>query len=131
MSLSNEELLYKLFGINAELLIDHAWGFESCGMADIKAYKPLTNSINSGQVLSCPYTYDKAKLITREMCDLLVLDLVEKHIVTNQIVLTIGYDSECLTKGNIPYSGEVTIDYYGRPALRKEIVQILYSSLPS
>ena len=114
-SIENEDLLYKLFGINAELLIDHAWGWEPCTMENIKSYRPLSNSMSSGQVLHCPYDYDKAKLITREMCDLLVLDLVEKHIVTNQIVLTIGYDSECLTKGNISYSGEVTIDYYGRP----------------
>ena len=84
-------------------------------MENIKSYRPLSNSMSSGQVLHCPYEYDKAKLITREMCDLLVLDLVEKHIVTNQIVLTIGYDSESLTKGNIQYSGEVTIDHYGRP----------------
>ena len=115
MSLFNEELLYKLFGINAELLIDHAWGFESCGMADIKAYKPLTNSINSGQVLSCPYTYDKAKLIVREMCDLLVLDMVEKRVATNQITLTVGYDSESLTAKNCEYRGEIVLDYYGRP----------------
>ena len=114
-SIENEDMLYKLFGINAELLIDHAWGWEPCTMENIKSYRPLSNSMSSGQVLHCPYEYDKAKLITREMCDLLVLDLVEKHIVTNQIVLTIGYDSESLTKGNIPYSGEVTIDYYGRP----------------
>ena len=84
-------------------------------MENIKSYRPLSNSMSSGQVLHCPYEYNKAKLITREMCDLLVLDLVEKHLVTNQIVLTIGYDSECLTKGNISYSGEITIDHYGRP----------------
>ena len=93
-SIENEDMLYKLFGINAELLIDHAWGWEPCTMENIKSYRPLSNSMSSGQVLHCPYEYDKAKLITREMCDLLVLDLVEKHIVTNQIVLTIGYDSE-------------------------------------
>ncbi len=115
MSLCNEDLLYKLFGINAELLIDHAWGFESCGMSDIKAYKPLTNSINSGQVLSCPYTYDKAKLIVREMCDLLVLDMVEKRVATNQITLTVGYDSESLTAKDCEYRGEIILDYYGRP----------------
>ena len=113
-SIENEELLYKLFGINAELLIDHAWGWEPCTMENIKSYRPLSNSISSGQVLQCPYEFHKAKLITREMCDLLVLDLVEKHIVTNQIVLTVGYDVECLTRGDISYSGEITVDHYGR-----------------
>ena len=113
-SIEDDELLYKLFGVNAELLIDHAWGFEPCGMEHIKSYRPLSNSLSSGQVLHCPYDYVKAKLITREMCDLLVLDLVEKHLVTNQIVLTVGYDCESLTDKNISYSGEVTVDYYGR-----------------
>ena len=86
----NEELLYKLFGINAELLIDHAWGYEPCTMEDVKAYKPETNSISSGQVLHCPYEFDKARLVVKEMTDLMVLDLVDKGLVTNQIVLTIG-----------------------------------------
>ena len=113
-SMTNEGLLYKLFGINAELLIDHAWGWEPCTMENIKQYRPLSNSISSGQVLHCPYDFSKAKLITREMCDLLVLDLVEKHIVTNQIVLTVGYDVECLSNENIQYSGEITVDHYGR-----------------
>ncbi len=93
----NEDLLYKLFGIGAELLIDHAWGWEPCTIADIKAYKPKTNSIGSGQVLHKPYSFDKAKLIVREMTDLLVLDLVEKGLVTDQMVLTVGYDIENLT----------------------------------
>ena len=93
----NEDLLYKLFGINAELLIDHAWGYEPCTIADIKAYVPENNSISSGQVLQCPYTANKGKLITREMTDLLVLDLVEKKLVCDQIVLTIEYDIENLT----------------------------------
>ena len=93
----NEELLYKLFGINAELLIDHAWGYEPCTMQDIKAYKPETNSVSSGQVLHCAYEFDKAKLVVKEMVDLMVLDLVEKGLVTDQIVLTIGYDIENLT----------------------------------
>ena len=97
------------------MLIDHAWGYEPCRISDIKSYQPQNTSIGSGQVLHEPYTYEKARIIVQEMIDLLVLDLVDKHVVTNQIVLTIGYDSECLTKGNIPYSGEVTIDYYGRP----------------
>ena len=113
-SMTNEDLLYKLFGINAELLIDHAWGWEPCTMENIKEYRPLSGSISSGQVLHCPYDFDKAKLITREMCDLLVLNLVEKHIVTNQIVLTVGYDVECLKNDNIQYSGEITVDHYGR-----------------
>ena len=115
-SINNEELLYKLFGVNAELLIDHAWGYEPCTIQDIKAYKPVTNSISSGQVLHCPYDYEKTKLIVREMTDLLVLDLVEKNLVTNQIVLTIGYDIENLSNPSIckEYKGEVTIDRYGR-----------------
>ena len=112
----NEDLLYKLFGINAELLIDHAWGWEPCTIAEIKAYKPSTNSISSGQVLQNPYPFDKVKLIVREMTDLLVLDLVEKGLVTNQMVLTIGYDIENLTNPEISksYHGEVTTDHYGR-----------------
>jgi DNA polymerase V len=112
----NEELLYKLFGVNAELLIDHAWGYEPCTIADIKAYKPGSNSISSGQVLHCPYNFEKAKLIVREMTDLLVLDLVEKDLVTDQMVLTIGYDIENLTDPNIKrkYKGPVTTDHYGR-----------------
>lgn len=112
----NEDLLYKMFGINAELLIDHAWGWEPCTIADIKAYKPSTNSISSGQVLHCPYTFEKAKLIAREMTDLLVLDLVDKRLVTDQIVLTVGYDIENMTNPQIrkSYRGEVTTDPYGR-----------------
>ena len=112
----NEDLLYKLFGINAELLIDHAWGYEPCTMELVKAYKPSANSISSGQVLHCPYDYKKAKLIVREMVDLLVLDLVDKRLVTDQIVLTIGYDIENLTNPNISsqYKGAVTTDHYGR-----------------
>ncbi len=112
----NEELLYKLFGVNAELLIDHAWGWEPCTMADIKAYKPGTNSIGSGQVLHCPYEYEKARLIVREMTDLLVLDLVSRGLVTDQIVLTVGYDIENLSdpKRNAMYHGAVTVDHYGR-----------------
>lgn len=112
----NEDLLYKLFGINAELLIDHAWGWEPCTIADIKAYKPSTNSISSGQVLQSPYTFEKAGLIVREMTDLLVLDLVDKGLVTNQIVLTVGYDIVNLTTPEIRnyYKGQVTKDQYGR-----------------
>lgn len=112
----NEDLLYKLFGINAQLLIDHAWGWEPCTIADIKAYRPSTNSISSGQVLHCPYTWEKAKLITREMTDLLTLDLVEKGLVTDQLVLTVGYDIENLTNPEIAryYEGPVVTDHYGR-----------------
>ncbi len=112
----NEALLYKLFGVNAELLIDHAWGYEPCTIAEIKAYKPETKSLSSGQVLHCPYDAEKAKLVIREMADLLSLDIVEKGLVTNQIVLTIGYDIENLTNPKISklYTGEVTTDHYGR-----------------
>lgn len=112
----NEDLLYKLFGINAELLIDHAWGWEPCTIADIKSYKPSTNSLTTGQVLQCPYDCEKAKLIVREMTELLVLDLVEKALVTDQLVLTIGYDIENLTNSDISrgYCGEITTDHYGR-----------------
>jgi DNA polymerase V len=111
-----EDLLYKLFGINAELLIDHAWGWEPCTIADIKAYKPSTNSIGSGQVLQSAYTFDKAKLIVWEMTDLLVLDLVDKKLVTDQLVLTVGYDIENLKNPKIKnsYHGAVTTDHYGR-----------------
>ena len=112
----NEALLYKLFGVNAELLIDHAWGWEPCTISDIKAYKPESNSVGSGQVLHCAYTAEKAKLIVREMTDLLVLDLVDKGLVTDQMVLTVGYDIENLTdpKRRSAYRGEVTTDPYGR-----------------
>ena len=112
----NENLLYKLFGINAELLIDHAWGWEPCTIADVKSYKPENNSIGSGQVLHCPYTFEKARIIVMEMTDLLVLDLVDKGLVTDQMVLTIGYDIENLSDNKVAmeYKGEVTIDYYGR-----------------
>ena len=112
----NEELLYRLFGVNAQLLIDHAWGWEPCTIADIKAYRPESNSICSGQVLHCPYSFEKAKLIAREMTDLLVLDLVDKNLVTDQIVLTVGYDIENLTDSNrrSAYKGQVTTDHYGR-----------------
>lgn len=112
----NEDLLYKLFGVNAELLIDHAWGWEPCTIEHIKAYKPSTNSISSGQVLHRPYDYHETRLIVREMTDLLVLDLVDKGLVTDQMVLTIGYDVENLTDPERAklYKGEVTIDHYGR-----------------
>lgn len=112
----NEELLYDMFGVNAELLIDHAWGWEPTTMDLIKAYKPETNSISSGQVLQCPYDAEKGKLVVREMTDLLVLDLVEKRLVTDQMVLTIGYDIDNLNNARVQsaYKGEVTLDRYGR-----------------
>ncbi|MGN1000636.1 MAG: DNA methylase [Bacilli bacterium] len=115
-SLNNENLLYKLFGVNAELLIDHAWGWEPTTIKEVKAYKPERNSISSGQVLHCPYKYEKAKLIVREMIDLLSLDLTDKHLVTKQLVLDIGYDIENLNNPLIKklYNGEITIDNYGR-----------------
>ncbi len=112
----NEDLLYKLFGVNAELLIDHAWGYEPCTMKYIKAYKPESNSIGSGQVLHEAYTYDKARIVVKEMLDSLVMDLLEKRLVTNQIVMTVGYDIESLTNPAIrnKYDGPVTTDHYGR-----------------
>ena len=112
----NEELLYQLFGINAELLIDHAWGWEPVTIDMIKAYKPETNSLSSGQVLQHPYEFEKGKLIVREMTDLLVLDLVDKKLVTDQMVLSIGYDIENLSNKEIRknYKGEVNVDRYGR-----------------
>ncbi len=112
----NEELLYKLFGINAELLIDHAWGWEPTTIEDIKAYKPSSNSTSSGQVLQCPYSSDKARIVVMEMTDLLVLDLVDKGLVTDQLVLTVGYDIDNLKedKTGRHYRGEVKLDRYGR-----------------
>lgn len=112
----NEDLLYRLFGINAELLIDHAWGWEPCTIADVKAYKPESSSIGSGQVLQHPYSFEKGKLIVREMTDLMVLDLVDKGFVTDQIVLTVGYDRENLVdpESRKRYKGPVTTDHYGR-----------------
>ncbi len=114
----NEDLLYKMFGVNAELLIDHAWGVEPCTMEAIKAYEPENTSVSSGQVLQCPYTAQKAKLVLREMADLMVLDLVDKGLVTDQIVITVGYDIDNLKDPEIrkKYKGEITKDYYGRMA---------------
>lgn len=112
----NEDLLYDMFGVNAELLIDHAWGWEPCTIKDIKAYKPENSSVVSGQVLQCPYTFDKARLVVREMADMLALDLVGKKLVTNQIVLTVGYDIDNLKDPVLrkKYCGEVSTDRYGR-----------------
>ena len=115
-SITDEDLLYKLFGKNAELLIDHAWGWEPCTVEAVRAYRPSTNSLGSGQVLHTPYEAEKAKLVLREMADLLVLDLVDKGLVTDQIVVTVGYDIENLTdpKRSKAYHGEVVTDHYGR-----------------
>lgn len=115
-SVVDERLLYRLFGINAELLIDHAWGFEPCTIADIKAYKPQTNSISTGQVLQCPYDYEKTAVVVREMADNLAFDLVSKKLVTDQLVLVIGYDIENLTDSGrrSAYKGEIKTDFYGR-----------------
>ena len=113
-SINNEDLLYKLFGINAELLIDHAWGWEPCTIKSIKSYKPINKCISSGQVLQEAYNYDKTRLIIKEMGDLLSLDLVSKKLVAEQLVLTIGYDVENITNKEINYQGEITIDNYGR-----------------
>ncbi len=115
-SLSNEELLYRLFGVNAELLIDHAWGYEPCTIAEIKAYRPEGKSVGSGQVLQDPYTNEKALLVTKEMADSLGFDLLAKNLKTAKLVLTIGYDIENLTNPNIRsrYHGEIKTDNYGR-----------------
>ena len=131
LSLTNEDVLYSDFGINAELLIDHAWGWEPATIAEIKSYRPEHSSLSSGQVLSTPYPYDKALLIVKEMTELLALDLVRKEYKTKLITLTVNYDKESLTvakygrnwKENTynvastgkPYTGEVSLDYYGRP----------------
>ena len=112
----NPDLLYKLFGINAELLIDHAWGWEPCTMADIKSYRPSASSISSGQVLQRPYPADQARTVVREMTDMLVLELVEKRLVTDQMTLTVGYDIENLSdpERRRRYQGPVVTDHYGR-----------------
>lgn len=112
----NEDLLYSLFGVNAELLIDHAWGYEPCTMAHIKAYQPTTNSLSTGQVLTCPYNWEKTRLVVQEMAEQLSLDLVEKGLVTSQLTLTIGYDIANLTNPEIlsKYHGQVVSDHYGR-----------------
>ena len=115
-SVKNEELLYRLFGVNAELLIDHAWGWEPCTMDMVKAYKPENNSFSNGQVLQSAYDFRKARVVVQEMAENMALDLVSKRLVTDQIILTVGYDRESLTNPDIRarYHGEVTTDYYGR-----------------
>ena len=111
-SIGKEKLLYKLFGINAELLIDHAWGHEPCTIADIKNYKPEEKSIGSGQVLTCAYSTDKAKIVVLEMAEQISYDLFEKGLIAKQVILTVGYDRESLIRTN--YKGEVKTDHYGR-----------------
>lgn len=113
-SYHNEDLLYRLFGINAELLIDHAWGWEPCTIADVKGYRPETKSICSGQVLHCPYEADKARIIMMEMADALSLDLVSKGLVTDQLVVTIGYDSKSLETLGCDYTGKIKVNHYGK-----------------
>ena len=117
LSLQNDEVLYHMFGVNAELLIDHAWGWEPCTMEAVKAYRPETNSLSSGQVLTEPYTAKKARVVIREMAEGMALKLVSKRLVTDQLVLTVGYDVESLTRPEIraKYHGEVTNNYYGKP----------------
>ena len=117
MSIRNEGLLYRLFGVNAELLIDHAWGWEPATMEAVKAYRPETNSLSSGQVLHEPYTFRKARVVICEMAEGMALSLVSKHLVTDQLVLTVSYDAECLTRPEIreKYHGEITTNHYGKP----------------
>jgi DNA polymerase V len=116
MSLENEELLYRMFGVNAELLIDHAWGWEPCTIEYIKAYRPETHSLSNSQVLTEPYTTAKARVVIQEMADAMALDLVKKRLVTDQLVVGIGYDVESLTRPDIRanYDGEIVADHYGR-----------------
>ena len=115
-SVEDEDLLYSLFGVNAELLIDHAWGWEPCTISEIKAYRPVASSMSSGQVLTCPYTAEKARVVVREMADGLAMELLDKRLLTDQVVLTVGYDKDSLTDQNVRehYSGAITKDYYGR-----------------
>lgn len=116
-SVENENLLYKLFGVNAELIIDHAWGWEPCTIEAVKAYKPETNSLSSGQVLSCGYDYKKTRVVVMEMADAMALKLVAHHLVADQIVLSVNYDAENLSNPSLRtrYSGPVVNDHYGRP----------------
>lgn len=116
LSIKNEDVLYKLFGVNAELLIDHAWGWEPCTMDYIKSYRPETNSLSSGQVLHEPYTFKKARVVIKEMADAISMDLLDKGLVTDQLVVTVGYDRTSLENPEIraKYHGPVVKDYYGR-----------------
>jgi DNA polymerase V len=113
-SVENEEVLYRLFGVNAELLIDHAWGWEPCTMKDIKTYQPETHSLSTGQVLPCAYNFQRARVVVQEMADQMALQLVEKHLVTGQLILTVCFDRESLENPSFHYEGDVAADYYGR-----------------
>lgn len=115
-SVEDDELLYRLFGVNAELIIDHAWGWEPCTIDMVKAYKPETRSMSSGQVLSCPYTAEKARVVVQEMADGIALELLDKRMMADQLVLTVSYDKDSLVDENVrkSYHGEMTIDHYGR-----------------
>ncbi|MCF0221561.1 MAG: DNA methylase [Fibrobacter sp.] len=112
VSLKRPDDLYRMFGVNAEILIDHAWGYEPCTIAEIKKYKPKSNSIGSGQVLQCAYDWAKARIVVREMVDSLVIDLIDKNLVTDSVTLHLGYDRENIDKGI--YHGDVVVDSYGR-----------------
>lgn len=112
-SVYDEELLYRLFGVNAELLIDHAWGWEPTTLKEIKAYRPESSSLGAGQVLTCAYPFRKARLVVREMADMLALDLVDKRLITGQVTLTVGYDRIAL-EGDGQYRGDIVVDPYGR-----------------
>ena len=114
----SEALLYRLFGVNAELLIDHAWGWESCTIADVKAFRPRTHSLCSGQVLQYPYTFQQGRVIVREMTELLVMDMLDKGLVSSCFTLTIGFDRESLTTPGIDYRGPIVWDHYGRAVPR-------------
>ena len=117
-SINNEEMPYKMFGVNAELLIDHAWGWEPCTMKDVKAYRPRAKSLSSGQVLQCGYTFEKARIVVREMADAIAIDLVSKCLATDSVVLSIAYDVESLKDPTVAaqYHGGIAMDYYGRRA---------------
>lgn len=116
MSIEHEELFYRLFGVNAELLIDHAWGWEPCTMKEVKAYKPLVNSLSSGQVLQCAYTFKKGRVVMKEMAEAMAMDLFDRHLVTNQLVIVVGFDAESLKNKDVcaEYHGPITKDWYGR-----------------
>lgn len=114
LSLRNEDFLFQLFGVNAELLIDHAWGWEPCTMRLIKAYRPETSSLSSGQVLASAYSAEKAEVVIKEMAESLALELLDKRLVTSQVMMSIGYDVENLTNAAIQYEGETATDHYGR-----------------
>lgn len=116
-SVEDEDVLYRLFGINAELLIDHAWGWEPCTMEDIKAYRPDSSSIGSGQVLQCGYETDKARLVVREMADAVASSLLARHLATDRITLSIGYDAGNMQRSGI-FGGETKKDRYGRTVPR-------------